>query len=122
MSGMFAPFKRVIYSDPSLEPTLMLPFVKTLFSCQIYEKSSIQKCIASIADNCLGQFFEPSYIIYDLHAPTLSRAVADLQCALPKDLIDDNLVERGRLNVLRRNELEKSCMRQLVRSQSKKLH
>ncbi|GJJ09449.1 hypothetical protein Clacol_003672 [Clathrus columnatus] len=89
-------------------------FARTLFSCQVHEKSSIQKCVALVADNCMGQFSEPSFIIYDLYSASISRAVTALETALPKHLVDDDLVEKGRLNTKQRIKLEKACIQQLT--------
>lgn len=115
MSGTFDSVKPCYFFYHSSEPTLILPFIRKIFFCQAYEESSVQKCVATIIENCLGQFYEPSYIIYELHSPPLSRAVDALEAALPKHLVDDGLVEKAGLHTRQRIESDKCCIMDLVR-------
>ena len=96
------------------EPALLAPLFKALMSCQVYEKASIQKCVAVIAENCLVHFFEPNYLIYALDSPTMNAAASDLESILPRDLRDNSLVKKGKENREKRIELFKSCLDELV--------
>ncbi|KAF8587302.1 hypothetical protein K439DRAFT_1645895 [Ramaria rubella] len=97
------------------EPTLTVPFAKALFSCQMYEKPSIQNCITIIAENCLAHFVEPSFLVYSLSSPTLNQAVSELEAILPNHLVDDDLIKNGIANTKRRVCLQKSCIEELTR-------
>lgn len=90
-------------------------FVKALFSCQVYEKPSIQNCVSLIAENCLTHFVEPTFFIYSLNPPTLSQAASNLENILPSHLVDNELLKRGAANVERRVRLQKSCLEEVVR-------
>lgn len=102
-------------TDPSLEPSLALPFVKAIFSCQMYEKPSIQNCVTVIAENCLAHFAEPSFIVYSIDSPSLQQAASKLESILPFDFRDDALVKRGTENTKSRVRLQTSCIQELVK-------
>lgn len=101
-----------------LEPSLFVPLFRALMSCQVYEKASIQKLVGNIADNCLIHLFEPSFLIYTLDIPSMDAAASNLENTLPRDLVDDALLEKGRKNREQRIKLYNSCIEELVSSKN----
>ncbi|TBU39582.1 hypothetical protein BD309DRAFT_1022044 [Dichomitus squalens] len=61
------------------EPTLATEFIQKLFACQHNEKSSIQDCVASLAETCLSNFGEPNHVVYQVENQDLADALRDLR-------------------------------------------
>ncbi|KII93397.1 hypothetical protein PLICRDRAFT_694576 [Plicaturopsis crispa FD-325 SS-3] len=60
------------------EPTLATDLLKHLFKSQHNEKPSIQGCVSVVSENCLGNFVEPCYLVYDIENVSLAKASRDL--------------------------------------------
>ncbi|TDL28808.1 ARM repeat-containing protein [Rickenella mellea] len=76
------------------EPTLTPDFVQCLFGCQQHEKPSIQDCVATLSENCLGSLSEPTLLVYSIEHISTSRVLSHLENLLPVDLRDDELVHQ----------------------------
>ncbi|KDR84809.1 hypothetical protein GALMADRAFT_217878 [Galerina marginata CBS 339.88] len=61
------------------EPTMVNEFVSRLFGCQHQEKPSIQDCVSTVFENCLGNFVEPNTLIYEIPTPAVDKAISDLK-------------------------------------------
>ncbi|KAF8887958.1 hypothetical protein CPB84DRAFT_1816581 [Gymnopilus junonius] len=61
------------------EPTLSNELLSRLFGCQHQEKPSIQNCVSSVFENCLGNFVEPNTIVYEVSSPAVDQVLADLK-------------------------------------------
>ena len=81
----------------------------------MYEKPSIQNCVAVIAENCLAHFVEPSFLVYSIESPSLRRAASELEAILPAPLRNNELLRRSVENTKDRVHLQKSCTEELVR-------
>ncbi|KAM5538277.1 hypothetical protein V8D89_008164 [Ganoderma adspersum] len=84
------------------EPTLATEFIQKLFACQHNEKSSIQDCVASLAETCLSNFGEPNHIVYQVENADLVAANENLR----------SLVERAGSS---QNDLLDKCREQRVK-------
>ncbi|KAG6910596.1 hypothetical protein DXG01_009547 [Tephrocybe rancida] len=65
-------------SEPSLSPKL----IKSLLGCQHNEKPSIQDCVSAMAENGLGSFLEPNYLVYNISTPRVDTAISQLRATL----------------------------------------
>ncbi|KAI1797633.1 hypothetical protein LXA43DRAFT_1126323 [Ganoderma leucocontextum] len=83
------------------EPTLATEFVQKLFACQHNEKSSIQDCVASLAETCLSNFGEPNHVVYQVENADLAIANQNLR----------SLVERAGSS---RDDVSERCKKQRV--------
>ena len=62
----------------------------------------------------MAHFIEPSFLIYSLDSPNLSKAASELEAILPPHLVDDGLLKRSAANIERRVLLQKSCVEEVV--------
>ncbi|KAH9921997.1 uncharacterized protein BXZ73DRAFT_91690 [Epithele typhae] len=76
------------------EPTLSTEFVKNLFACQHNEKSSIQDCVASLAETSLANFGEPSQVVYNIDNRALIKATHHLRAMVTYAEIADDVLTR----------------------------
>ncbi|EIN13624.1 hypothetical protein PUNSTDRAFT_94808 [Punctularia strigosozonata HHB-11173 SS5] len=61
------------------EPTLTRELLDKMFACQHNEKPSIQSCVSTLSDNCLGSFVEPNHVVYNVENTDLDAALRDLR-------------------------------------------
>ncbi|KAI0336090.1 hypothetical protein GY45DRAFT_1316150 [Cubamyces sp. BRFM 1775] len=78
------------------QPTLATEFVKKLFACQHNEKASIQDCVASLSETCMGNFGEPCHVVYDIENGDLNAAAYALKSLVPAKAGEDEVIVRCR--------------------------
>ncbi|KAF7437108.1 hypothetical protein PC9H_003942 [Pleurotus ostreatus] len=106
----YSSFGKYAVSEPTLCPELF----KKLFASQHNEKPSIQDAVSSVADNCIGSFSEPSYLVYDIPNPGLDKAVAEMRDLLPHDPSSKAIVNRCRVQRIKRISMANEAARQTI--------
>ncbi|KAF4606976.1 hypothetical protein EYR38_001031 [Pleurotus pulmonarius] len=106
----YSSFGKYAVSEPTLCPELF----KKLFASQHNEKPSIQDAVSSVADNCIGSFSEPSYLVYDIPNPGLDKAVAQMRDLLPHDPSSKAIVNRCRVQRIKRISMANEAARQTI--------
>ncbi|KAI0651592.1 hypothetical protein C8Q79DRAFT_934115 [Trametes meyenii] len=84
------------------EPTLAAEFMKKLFGCQHNEKASIQDCVGSLAETCLGNIGEPSHVVYDVENGELTAASQALRALVLSQVEDDEITPKCRQQRMKR--------------------
>ncbi|KAH7104159.1 hypothetical protein BKA62DRAFT_635182 [Auriculariales sp. MPI-PUGE-AT-0066] len=77
------------------EPVLAKEFISRLFACQHKEKPSIRDCMATIWDNCLTIFSEPSFLMYSIPQHRIEQALQELEQLLPASAKNQKLVQKA---------------------------
>ncbi|EJD55475.1 hypothetical protein AURDEDRAFT_109790 [Auricularia subglabra TFB-10046 SS5] len=98
------------------EPSLTNEFVTRLFACQHKEKPSIRDCMATIWENCLSIFVEPSDLVYSVPQAHIDKAISELEAVLPASMQDRDLVQRLTANREKRTAIHNAALLDLTRS------
>ncbi|KAJ3811833.1 hypothetical protein F5876DRAFT_38753 [Lentinula aff. lateritia] len=89
------------------EPTLTTDLLTKLLACQSNEKTSIQSCVSTVFDTCLGAFIEPNNLVYDVSTPALHKVLAELKACLgvgPEDELITNKCRSNRVKSIQRQD------------------
>jgi proteasome activator subunit 4 len=78
------------------EPTLATELFKHLFECQHNEKPSIQDCVSAVSENCLNNFAEPCFLVFDIENPSVTKALEKLKSCLQITQAEEDIVSRCR--------------------------
>ncbi|KAJ7597613.1 hypothetical protein C8J56DRAFT_1001469 [Mycena floridula] len=79
-----------------LEPSLATNLFDHILRCQHNEKPSVQDLVSVVSENCLNNFPEPCYLVYDIPASGLDQMAAKLKASLSVSPSpeEDNITER----------------------------
>ncbi|KAJ3990413.1 hypothetical protein F5890DRAFT_1398687 [Lentinula detonsa] len=86
------------------EPTLATELLTKLLGCQYNEKTSIQNCVSTVFDTCLGSFIEPNNLVYDISTPVLDKILADCKTCIGFGSEDEMVVDKCRKNRVSRSQ------------------
>ncbi|KAJ4476693.1 hypothetical protein J3R30DRAFT_3704168 [Lentinula aciculospora] len=89
------------------EPMLSTEILTKLLGCQHNEKTSIQNCVTTVFDTCLGTFIEPNTLVYDVATPALQKVLADFKLRLgvgPEDEVITDKCRNNRVSRIRRQD------------------
>lgn len=107
-----SPFGKYAVSEPTLTPEI----VDKLFGCQFNEKPSIQDSVSVVAENCLANFAEPNFLVYDIESPKLEEVLEDTKRLLhiPPDY--QQVVQQSRVQRQKRIQLSNEALLRVVTS------
>ncbi|KAJ3973169.1 hypothetical protein EV361DRAFT_980091 [Lentinula raphanica] len=88
------------------EPTLATELLTKLLGCQDNEKTSIQNCVSTVFDTCLGSFIEPNNLVYDTPTPALEEVLKSLKARLEMGTEDECVTDKCRTNRIRRTQIQ----------------
>ncbi|KAJ3917772.1 hypothetical protein F5877DRAFT_79643 [Lentinula edodes] len=89
------------------EPTLATDLLTKLLACQSNEKTSIQSCVSTVFDTCLGTFIEPNNLVYDVSTPALHKVLTEFKACLgvkPEDELITDKCRSNRVNRIQRQD------------------
>ncbi|KAF9073805.1 armadillo-type protein [Rhodocollybia butyracea] len=104
------------------EPTLATELITKLLACQHNEKTSVQNCVATVFETCLGAFVEPSSLVYDIPVPALNHALDEFKLRLGvgyKEEIVTDKCRRNRIDRVQRQSKASDQMNDAVMSIAK---
>ncbi|KAF5384678.1 hypothetical protein D9757_006201 [Collybiopsis confluens] len=103
VSGFYI-FPSHIYlpSSSFSEPTLTTELFTKLLGCQHNEKTSIQSCVSTVFDTCLGSFIEPNDLVYEISVPALQRVLAEFKPRLGVGYKEGAVIDKCRQNRIHR--------------------
>ncbi|KAJ4489583.1 hypothetical protein C8J55DRAFT_557490 [Lentinula edodes] len=89
------------------EPTLATDLLTKLLACQSNEKTSIQSCVSTVFDTCLGTFIEPNNLVFDVSTPALHKVLTEFKACLgvkPEDELITDKCRSNRVNRIQRQD------------------